>query len=209
MTNSTFKIAVLISGSGTTLKNLIEKINNHEVDAEIVHVVCSNPAATGIQHCVSANIEFTIVDHKQVAEPDFSNQIFQICRDQNVDLVVMGGFLRKLTIADDFENRVVNIHPSLIPSFCGKGNYGIRVHQAVIEYGCKISGCTVHFVDNEYDHGPIIAQEPVLVEPNDTPDLLAKRVFAQECVLYPHVVNLFAQGKVAVENRVVTVSHEN
>lgn len=206
MTKQQLKIAVLISGSGTTLKNLIEKITAGEVDAEIVHVISSNPDAKGIQYCEPAGITWTTIDHKQVKEPSFSEQIFQVCRENEVDLVVMGGFLRKLTIADDFENRVINIHPSLIPAFCGKGNYGIRVHRAVIDYGCKVSGCTVHFVDNQYDHGPIIAQQPVDVNPDDTPESLAKRVFDEECVLYPKVVNLFAHGRVELVDRVVSVS---
>ena len=98
-------------------------------------------------------------------------------------MIVMAGFLRKLTIPDEYQNRVINIHPSLIPSFCGRGFYGLKVHQAAIDYGCKISGCTVHLVDNQYDHGPIVAQRVVDVLPEDTSQVLAARVFAQELSL--------------------------
>ncbi len=206
MENPKLKIAVLISGSGTTLKNLIEKIGDNQVDAEIVHVISSNPAAKGIGFCEPENLPWTAIDHRKVGEPEFSNEIFQICRDAHVNLVVMGGFLRKLTIADDFENRVINIHPSLIPSFCGKGNYGMKVHQAALDYGCKISGCTVHFVDNEYDHGPIIAQRPVPVLSGDTAESLAKRIFNEECQIYPAVVNHFAHGRVSIVDRMVAVA---
>lgn len=209
MTQAKYKIAVLISGSGTTLKNLIEKNDGSQLDIEIAHVISSNPSAKGIGYCPPANISSTVIDHRTVREPEFSQRIFQVCRDAQVDLVVMGGFLRKLTIADDFEHRVINIHPSLIPSFCGKGNYGIRVHRAAIEYGCKISGCTVHFVDNEYDHGPIIAQRPVSVDPQDTPQTLAAKVFAEECLIYPETINQFALQRVALQDRIVTIANSS
>ena len=121
----------------------------------------------------------------------------------------MGGFLRRVAIPADFVNRVINIHPSLIPAFCGKGHYGSRVHQAVIDYGCKISGCTAHFVDDDYDHGPIIAQRTVPVFADDTSDELAKRVFEQECEIYPDVINWIADGAVSVSGRTVSVRRES
>jgi phosphoribosylglycinamide formyltransferase-1 len=117
----------------------------------------------------------------------------------------MGGFLRQLSIPDDFENRIINIHPSLIPSFCGKGNYGSLVHQGVLDYGCKLTGCTVHFVDDDYDHGPIIAQASVPVEASDDVKSLAKRVFEAECELLPQVINQIAAGQVKVDGRCVVV----
>ena len=118
----------------------------------------------------------------------------------------MGGWLKLVVIPDDFQNRVMNIHPALIPAFCGKGFYGHRVHEAVLEYGAKISGCTVHFVDNQYDHGPIILQRTVDVLTDDTPDTLAARVFAAECEAYPEALRLFAAGRLRVEDRRVRVS---
>lgn len=142
------------------------------------------------------------MDHRDYDSVEaFSKAIFDIVRLAGVDLVVMGGFLRRVTIPEDFVNRVINIHPSLIPAFCGKGNYGRRVHQAVVDYGCKVSGCTVHFVDDQYDHGPIIAQSTVEVKADDSAESLAARVFEAECELYPQVINAFIAGKVRVLDR--------
>ena len=108
----------------------------------------------------------------------------------------MGGFLKHVLIPPDFENRVINIHPALIPAFCGQGMYGLRVHEAVLDYGAKVTGCTVHFVDNQYDHGPIILQRTVEVLPDDTPESLQARVFAAECEAYPEALRLLASGRV-------------
>jgi folate-dependent phosphoribosylglycinamide formyltransferase PurN len=116
----------------------------------------------------------------------------------------MAGFLKHVPIPPDFENRVTNIHPALIPAFCGHGFYGRRVHEAVLQYGAKISGCTVHFVDNDYDHGPIILQRTVPVRGDDTPESLAARVFEQECIAYPEAINLIAAGRLRVEGRLVS-----
>lgn len=202
-----FRITVLISGGGTTLKNLIDKQISGSFSAEIVKVVSNNPNAAGLQFAHDAKIETAIVDHRQHANlAEFSELIFGHCRAAKSNLVVMGGFLRRVAIPADFVNRVINIHPSLIPAFCGKGHYGGRVHRAVIEYGCKLSGCTVHFVDDHYDHGPIIAQRTVPVFAGDTPEQLAQRVFDQECEIYPEVVNLIAAGGVTVCGRLVTVA---
>ena len=200
------KIAVLISGGGTTLKNLIDRIGAGSLDAEIALVVSNNPEAGGLGFASDAAIESKVISHKEFngREP-FSAAVFDALRDSGAELVVMGGFLRQLSIPDDFENRIINIHPSLIPSFCGKGNYGSRVHQGVLDYGCKLTGCTVHFVDDDYDHGPIIAQASVSVEKDDDVAALAARVFAQECELLPQVINLIAAGKVSVDGRRVIV----
>jgi phosphoribosylglycinamide formyltransferase-1 len=118
-------------------------------------------------------------------------------------LVVMAGFLKHVPIPADFENRVINIHPSLIPAFCGHGMYGLKVHQAALDYGAKVSGCTVHFVDNQYDHGPIIGQWPVPVADDDTAETLQARVFAAECAAYPAVLAALAQGQISVRERKV------
>jgi phosphoribosylglycinamide formyltransferase-1 len=146
-----------------------------------------------------------VVDHRRITELAFSESIFRAIEAANVQWVAMGGFLRRLTIPASWTNRVINIHPSLVPAFCGRGLYGHRVHQAVLDYGCKISGCTVHFVDNEFDHGPIIAQRTVAVEPDDTADRLASRVFAEECRIYPAVINALAAGAILVRGRVVSI----
>jgi phosphoribosylglycinamide formyltransferase-1 len=121
----------------------------------------------------------------------------------------MGGFLKRLDIPADFANRVVNIHPGLIPAFCGKGFYGHHVHEAVLEYGAKLSGCTVHFADNQYDHGPVILQKAVPVENDDTPETLAARVFEAECEAYPEAIQLIAEGRVKLEGRIVRILPSN
>jgi len=191
------KIAVLISGGGTTLKNLIDHIDAGTLNAQIELVISNNPSAGGLAFASASSIPTQVLPHKDFSDRRaFNDAIFAALRGSGADLIVMGGFLRQLTIPADFENKIINIHPSLIPAFCGKGNYGRRVHQSVLDYGAKITGCTVHYVDNEYDHGPIIAQTPIPVEANDSVDSLAKRVFEAECELLPEVINLIASGKV-------------
>jgi phosphoribosylglycinamide formyltransferase 1 len=201
-----FRIAVLISGGGTTLKNLIQRIADGRLHVAVSLVVSSSPKAVGLQFARDANIPSAVVEWKDFADQDaFSREIFGRCRAAAADLVVMGGFLKQLTIPEDFKDRVVNIHPALIPSFCGKGFYGHRVHEAVLEYGAKLSGCTVHFADNQYDHGPVILQKAVPVLDGDTPDTLAARVFEAECEAYPEAVELIAQGRVRIESRRVRI----
>jgi folate-dependent phosphoribosylglycinamide formyltransferase PurN len=128
----------------------------------------------------------------------FSAAIFDRCRAVQADLVICGGFLALLKIPSDFTLRVMNIHPSLIPAFCGQGMHGRHVHEAVLARGCKLSGCTVHFLDDNYDHGPIILQRPVPVLDGDTPSSLAARVFAAECRAYPEAIRLYADGLLRV-----------
>jgi len=203
---SPLAIAVLISGGGTTLRNLIEKIDAGRLDARIKLVVASSPKAKGLQYAADAGIESVVVRRKDFDTTEaFSAAIFSPCRHAEVDLVVLGGFLKHILVPTDFINRVVNIHPALIPSFCGTGFYGHFVHEAVLQYGAKISGCTIHFVNNEYDNGPIILQRAVPVENDDTPDTLAARVFETECEAYPDALNLIAQGKVRLDGRRVIV----
>jgi formyltetrahydrofolate-dependent phosphoribosylglycinamide formyltransferase len=147
-----------------------------------------------------------VIERRSFADTDaYSREIFDQCRRHGVDLVVMGGFLKQLTIPDDFARRVVNIHPALIPAFCGKGYYGHRVHEAVLEYGAKLSGCTVHFADNQYDHGPVILQKAVPVLDDDTPETLAARVFQAECEAYPEAIQLLAENRVRMEGRRVRI----
>lgn len=204
------RIAVLISGGGTTLANLISWHKRGSLQAEICHVISSNPQAKGLQYAIENEIPYMVFELKEFSSvADFSQAIFDQCRQSQVDLVVMGGFLKQVLIPKDFENRVINIHPSLIPAFCGKGMYGIRVHRAVIEFGCKLSGCTVHFVDNQFDHGPIIAQVPIEVLPEDTAETLTERIFQAECVIYPQVINAIAENRVSVEGRRVKVGRDN
>lgn len=196
------RLVVLISGGGTTLKNLLAKRRAGQLDAEIALVISSNPAAGGLRIAEAAGIATRVVDRKQFADDEaYGEAIFAACRAVSPHWVVMGGFLTFVPIPPDFENRVLNIHPALIPAFCGRGFFGHHVHEAVLEYGAKISGCTVHFVDNQYDHGPIILQKVVPVLDDDTPDTLAARVFEAECEAYPEALRRLAAGKVLVAGR--------
>ena len=200
------KLAVLISGGGTTLKNLMDLQSAGELDVEFRLVISSRPSAAGLQYAEEAQIPTLIaLRHRYATAEGFRDGIFQPCREADVDLVVMGGFLKHVLIPEDFAGRVINIHPSLIPSFCGKGYYGLRVHQAVLEAGVKVTGCTVHFVDNVYDHGPIILQRAVPVEEGDTASSLAQRVFAAECDAYPAALRLVAEDRLRIVNRTVQV----
>ncbi len=210
MPSTPFRIAVLISGGGTTLRNLIEQIAAGELPVEIAAVVSSNPTAHGLQFAREAQIPVAVVQSRAFAltaagQEDFSRAIFDHCRQANAELVVLGGFLKRLVIPKDFAGRVVNIHPALIPAFCGEGFYGRRVHQAVLEYGAKLSGCTVHFADYQYDHGPVILQKAVPVLVDDTPDTLGARIFAAECEIFPAALRLIAAGRVQVEGRRVRI----
>ena len=204
---SPMPVAVLISGGGTTLRNLLDKIDAGRLDVAVVLVISSSEDAKGLEFAEEAGIASEVVCRGDYADQDeFSRAIFERCRRAGVEYVVMGGFLKRVTIPADFENRVVNIHPALIPAFCGRGFYGHHVHEAVLEYGAKLSGCTVHFADNQYDHGPVILQQAVDVYDDDTPDSLAARVFAAECEAYPAALALLAAGRVSVEGRRVRVS---
>jgi phosphoribosylglycinamide formyltransferase 1 len=201
-----FRIAVLISGGGTTLRNLIGKIAAGTLPVEIALVVSSNPAAGGLRFAADASIPSEVIERRAFGGQDeFSRAVFDRCRQAGADLVVMAGFLKQITIPDDFVNRVVNIHPALMPAFCGEGFYGHRVHEAVLEYGAKLSGCTVHFADNQYDHGPVILQRAAPVLDDDTPETLAARVFQAECEAYPEAIRLIAAGRVLVEGRRVRI----
>lgn len=187
-------IAVLISGGGTTLKNLLAKQRVGELPVEFRLVISSNPQAKGLDYAREAGISTLVVEKRKGTSPEaYSRAIFQPLRDAGVQLVVMGGFLKHVLIPPDFENRVINIHPALIPSFCGQGMYGHHVHEAVLAACAKESGCTVHFVDNEYDHGPVILQRSVPVLTTDTPETLAARVFQAECEALPEAIRQLAE----------------
>ena len=202
-----FRLAVLISGGGTTLGNLLAKIQaGPRQRVEIALVISSNAAARGLNYALEAGIPAAVIEPQNFSgQDDFSHAIFDRCRQADVNLVVMGGFLQRVTIPEDFTNRVTNIHPALIPAFCGRGYYGHLVHEAALDYGVKLSGCTVHFADNQYDHGPVILQKAVPVLEDDTPDTLAARVFEAECEAYPEAVQLIADGRVRVEGRQVRI----
>jgi formyltetrahydrofolate-dependent phosphoribosylglycinamide formyltransferase len=198
------RLAVLLSGGGTTLQNLLDRIAGGRLSACVALVLSNHADAYGLFRASHAGIATAVVERKRYpSRQEFSQRLFEHCRQAEVDLVCLAGFLQLIDIPDDFRLRVLNIHPSLIPAFCGKGYYGQRVHESVLEYGAKITGCTVHFADNEYDHGPIILQRTVEVRDEDTPDTLAARVFAEECEAYPEAIRLVAEGGLRIEGRLV------
>jgi phosphoribosylglycinamide formyltransferase-1 len=200
------RLAVLLSGGGTTLQNLLDRSGDGRLDAQVVVVVSSSAAAFGLKRAEQAGVPTAVVQRKSCATPaEFGQRIFDACRRAGADLVCLAGFLHLLPIAPDFRNRVLNIHPALIPAFCGKGFHGLHAHRAALEAGVKVSGCTVHFADDEYDHGPIVLQRVVPVLDDDTPEALAARVFEQECEAYPEAIRLFAEGRLRVEGRRVRV----
>ena len=206
MNKSILKIAVLISGGGRTLKNLLDLASEENLPIDVRLVISSSASAGGMQIARDANIATAVFDRRQFSsDAEYGTAVFDACRDSGVEYVVMAGFLKLAPVPEDFANRVVNIHPSLLPAFGGHGMYGHRVHQAVLDYGAKITGCTVHFVDNQYDQGPVIWQQPVPVFPDDTADSLAARVFLAEKEAYPHVLKLLAAGKIRVEGRKVSI----
>jgi formyltetrahydrofolate-dependent phosphoribosylglycinamide formyltransferase len=186
----TIDLAILISGSGRTLQNFIEEIAAKRLDARIKVVVSSSPSAGGNERARAAGIPLEIVDRKA---PDFSDAITRAVDANKPDLVLLAGFLHLWKFPTRYEGRVLNIHPALLPDFGGKGMYGERVHDAVLQSGAKESGCTVHIADLRYDRGPIILQRKVPVLPNDTHATLAARVFAEECIAYPEAVRIVAQ----------------
>lgn len=186
------RLAVLLSGSGRTLDNLLERIASGRLAATIERVVSTREDVRGVRIAAHAGVPMSVVSPRGVAVADFSQAIFDACESCRPDLVVMAGFLHLVRIPAHFAGRVINIHPSLLPAFGGKGFHGMHVHRAVIERGCTISGCTVHLVDDEYDHGRILLQRSVPVLPDDTPDSLAARVFAAECEALPEAIARFS-----------------
>jgi phosphoribosylglycinamide formyltransferase-1 len=204
--SATIRLAVLLSGGGTTLQNLLDRIGDGRLKASVVCVVSSKADAAGVARAKAAGVPTFVVQRKACAsQEEFSARILDHCRAAGAELLCLSGFLQKLQIPPDFAGRVMNVHPALLPAFGGKGYYGLHVHAAVLEAGVKVSGCTVHFADAEYDQGPIIAQRTVCVAEDDTPETLQARVFAAECEAYPEAITLFAQGRLRIEGRRVRV----
>ena len=202
-------ITVFISGGGTTLRNLIARRDRGELGVDIQLVVSSSAKAKGLEFAEDAGIETLTVRKRDFTdETEYCDAMFNPVRLRGSELVVMAGFLQHVLIPPDYTNRVINIHPSLIPSFCGAGMYGGNVHSAVLEYGAKVSGCTVHFVDNQYDNGPIILQRTCPVLDNDTPEALAARVFQQECIALPEAIEAIGRGRVTCDGRKVAVREQ-
>jgi len=199
--NRKIRLGILLSGGGRTMVNLAEAMARGALEAEIAVVVSSRTAVGGVERARGLGFEPHIIrvkDHPNLAE--FSTRIEAVLEEAQVDLVLLCGWLCRWQIPLQYENKVMNIHPALLPSFGGKGMWGRHVHEGVLRRGCKVSGCTVHFVTNAYDAGPIILQRVCVVEEGDDAETLAARVFEQECAAYPEAVRLFAEGRLEVKD---------
>jgi phosphoribosylglycinamide formyltransferase-1 len=206
---SPVRLAVLLSGSGTTLQNLLDRIADGQLAACVAVVLASRSDAGGLERARRAGIPAVAVPRREFPDVDRFNDALHAQLEQHAfDLVVLAGFLSPFQLRNRYTGRVMNIHPALIPAFCGKGLYGEKVHRAVLEAGVKVSGCTVHFADEQYDHGPIILQGTVPVLDDDTPEALAARVHAVENELYPQAIRLWAQGRLEVRGRRVRIRPE-
>ena len=205
------RIAVLISGSGSDLQSVIDRIEAGGIDGRIEVVISSNAKAFGLERAKRAGIPTRVY-----AKADFASleemyaDMITFLSASGVELVVLAGYMSILTpnIVRAFPNAIINIHPALIPSFCGKGYYGLRVHEAALAYGVKLSGCTVHFVNEEPDGGPIILQESVPVLEDDTPETLQQRILEAEHRLLPDAVALFCADRLSVHGRIVRIGKE-
>ncbi|MBL8862595.1 MAG: phosphoribosylglycinamide formyltransferase [Planctomycetes bacterium] len=185
------RIAVFVSGGGRSLENLVELERRGELGATVALVVANRPGIGALERARRLAIPSVVLDpDRQLAPAEFSRDAFLAVESFRCDLVVLAGFLRLLVIPEAWLGRVLNIHPSLLPAFGGKGCYGHKVHEAVLARGCTVSGCTVHYVTNEYDAGPILLQRACEVRPDDTPDTLAARVYAEETRALPEAVRL-------------------
>lgn len=204
--NKILNLAVLISGSGRTLQNFIDLIAKSELPARISVVISSKPDVQGLERARKHKIPAFVVNRKDFKNADdFSTAITKKLKEYPIDLITLAGFLSLYKIPSEFQGKVMNIHPALLPAFGGKGFYGEHVHKAVIESGEKLSGCTVHFVDNVYDNGAIIIQRTVPVLTTDTPEILADRVFKEECIAYPEAIRLFSSGRLKINGKRVNI----
>ncbi len=204
------RIAVLVSGGGTNLQALIDAQSRGEIgNGEIVLVIASKPDVYALERAKNANIEGKVLARKEYASiADYSRALADTMTEAKIDLVVLAGFL---TIIDEqvyevFPNKILNVHPALIPSFCGKGFYGLHVHEAALEKGVKVSGATVHIVTPECDAGPIVLQKAVEVKEGDTPETLQRRIMEEaEWKILPEAVRLFCEDKITIEGNIAHI----
>ena len=207
---SKLKIAVLVSGGGTNLQAIIDKIASGEItNTEIALVFSNNRKAYALERAKTAGIPAKALSPKQFENREaFNDAVLEVIEESKADLIVLAGCLMYIPpkLIEKYHNRIINIHPSLIPSFCGKGYYGLTVHEKALERGVKVTGATVHFVDEVLDNGPIILQKAVMIEEGDTPEVLQRRVMEQaEWVILPKAIDLIANGKISVENGIAHI----
>lgn len=204
------KLAVLVSGGGTNLQAIMDSIDDGRItNAEIRVVISNNAGAYALTRAEKYGVEALLLSPKSFdTREEFNQKLLEALKKREIDLVVLAGYLVVVPpcVIEEYENRIINIHPSLIPSFCGTGCYGLHVHEKALARGVRVSGATVHFVDEGTDTGPILLQKPVMVEQDDTPEVLQRRIMEQaEWVILPKAIDLIANGKVHVDGRKVTV----
>lgn len=201
---------MLVSGSGSNLQSLIDNIEKGNIKGKIVLVISDRPGVFALERAGKYSIPALFFDRKVMPVEELNKNVLRELKENKVDLIVLAGYLSILSreIINEFKNAIVNVHPSLIPSFCGNGFYGLKVHEKAVEYGVKVSGCTVHFVDEGTDTGPIILQRAVEVMEEDTPESLQKRILEFEHRLLPEAVKLICEGRVKVTGRRVKIFRE-
>lgn len=204
------RLAVLVSGGGTNLQAIMDSISDGRItNAQIAVVISNNAGAYALTRAEEYGAEVLVVSPKDYpSREEFNQALLDTLKEHKIDLVVLAGYLVVVPpcVIQEFENRIINIHPSLIPSFCGTGCYGLHVHEKALARGVRVSGATVHFVDEGTDTGPIILQKPVMVEQDDTPEVLQRRIMEQaEWIILPKAIDLIANGKVHVDGRKVTI----
>lgn len=197
------RLAVLLSGGGRSFENLVELSRRGEIASEISLVISSTAKAGGLDRAKRLGVPSLVIEAKGA---ELAARVFSALDEARVDLACLAGWLKLLApIPPSWKGRVLNIHPALLPAFCGKGYYGDRVHEAVLEAGVKLTGCTVHFCDDEYDHGPIVIQRSCPVEDGDDAHSLAARVFEEEKIAYPEAIRLFEQKRLLIDGRRVSI----
>lgn len=203
------RVAVCVSGGGTNLQAIIDALNSGKIrDAQIVRVISNNKNAYALTRAQDAGIEGVCVSPRDYENREkFNEALLECLKEADPDLIVLAGFMVAVpaNVIEAYRGRIINIHPALIPSFCGKGYYGLHVHEKVLQRGAKVTGATVHFVDEDLDHGPILLQKAVEVREGDTPEVLQRRVMEEaEWILLPEAISLIAQGRVTIDGNGLT-----
>jgi len=202
------QLGVFASGRGSNFSAILDKIKQGELAADIKLLMTNNKSAGAIKKALVHKVPFVVIKRSMFDKrDDFVKKMLMILKNHNVSFIALAGYMKKIPpeVISEYENKIINIHPALLPSFGGKGMYGCYVHEHVLKMGCKVTGVTVHLVDNKYDHGPIVAQRCVEVKEDDTVDTLSARVLKIEHKIYPEVLQLFAENKVVVKGNVAKV----
>lgn len=201
------RVAVLASGGGTNLQSIIDASESDKIDAEVVLVISNVENAYALERAKKHGIDAIFIPDKKKKRREHEKEIAEVIDRYNIDLIVLAGYLKMFTpfFIRRYYGKIINIHPALLPLFSGKGMYGLKVHQAALDHGVKVSGCSVHFVDESIDGGPIIVQKAVEVEEDDTAETLAERILEEEHKLLPKAIQLFAEGRSKIEGRRVRI----